>query len=234
MTSVANSPARSQWRVPTALILLSVVPVAAGAVLVATLARGAHITPDNARFFAEPVPVVVHIITASMYCVLGPFQFISSFRRRRPRWHRAAGRLLVPCGLTAALAGLWMALFYPLARGDIELLRGVRFVFGSAMAACLVLGYAAIRRRDVARHRAWMIRGYAIAQGAGTQVLVSVPWLLLAGKAAEGLSKTLLMAAAWVINIAAAEWIIRRRPAAQRRTEPARTSACVMAETTRG
>ena len=38
------------------------------------------------------------------------------------------------------------------------------------MAACLVLGVAAIRRRDIAAHRAWMIRAYAIGLAAGTQV----------------------------------------------------------------
>ena len=38
------------------------------------------------------------------------------------------------------------------------------------MAACIVLGFAAIRRGDVARHRAWMTRAYALALGAGTQV----------------------------------------------------------------
>ena len=39
------------------------------------------------------------------------------------------------------------------------------------MALAIVLGLAAIRRRDIARHRAWMIRGYAIGLGAGTQAL---------------------------------------------------------------
>ena len=109
--------------------------------------------------------MVAHIIAASLYCLLGPFQFVAGFRRRRPGWHRAAGRLLVPCGLAAGLAGLWMALFYPDAPGDGELLRGFRLVFGTAMVVSLVLGFAAIRRRDIARHRAWMIRGYAIALG---------------------------------------------------------------------
>ena len=38
------------------------------------------------------------------------------------------------------------------------------------MAVCLVLGVTAIRRRDIAAHRAWMIRAYAIGLAAGTQV----------------------------------------------------------------
>ncbi len=229
MASDVNSAARSRWLVPASLILISVVPVTAGALLVVTLAVGARITPANARFFASPVPVAVHIVTASVYCVLGPFQFIPGFRRRRPGWHRAAGRLLVPCGLTAALAGLWMTLFYPLAPGDVQLLRGERLVFGSAMAVSLTLGFTAIRRRDIARHRAWMIRGYAIAQGAGTQVLVSVPWLLLTGKSAEGLSKVSMMGAAWMINITVAERIIRKRIRPHPLTGPARPLAGAIA-----
>jgi uncharacterized membrane protein YozB (DUF420 family) len=188
MTSIANSR-RPRWLLPTGLILLSTVPVTVGLALVATLAVGTRITPDNARFFASPVPVVVHIIGVSLYCLLGAFQFVPGFRRRRPGWHRVAGRVLVPAGLAAALAGLWMTLFYPLAAGDVELLRSIRLVFGWAVVASLVLGFTAIRRRDIAGHRAWMIRGYAIAQGAGTQVLVSVPWLVLTGKSAEGLSR---------------------------------------------
>ena len=56
MASDVNSPVRSRWLVPTSLVLISVVPVSAGALLVATLAVGARITPDNARFFASPVP----------------------------------------------------------------------------------------------------------------------------------------------------------------------------------
>ena len=45
----------------------------------------------------------------------------------------------------------------------------IRLVVASAMAVCVVLGFAAIRRRDIAAHRAWMIRAYALALGAGTQ-----------------------------------------------------------------
>ncbi len=91
---------------PTALIALSVVPVVAGAIRLAGLAGGEEITPENARFVAAPLPMVLHILSASLYCVLGAFQFAPGFRRGRPGWHRGAGRLLVPCGLVAALSGL--------------------------------------------------------------------------------------------------------------------------------
>ena len=47
----------------------------------------------------------------------------------------------------------------------------VRLLVGSAMAASIVLAFTAIRRRDIPTHRAWMIRAYALAAGAGTQAI---------------------------------------------------------------
>lgn len=199
MTTVSSPPTR-RWRLPAALVLLSAVPVAAGAARVGQLATGGPVTSDNARFFASPVPVVLHIVGASVYCLLGAFQFTHR------RWHRTAGRLLVPCGLTAALAGLWMAAFYPLA--DDAVLKAMRFTFGTAMAVSLVLGYLAVRRRDFVTHRAWMIRAYAIGLGAGTQVFTNLTWYALAGTP-DHLGVDVTMGAGWVINLVVAELAIR-------------------------
>jgi uncharacterized membrane protein YozB (DUF420 family) len=217
MASVAKSTRRPPWLVPTGLILLSVIPVTAGVVLVVQLFGHPSVTPANARFVALPAPVIAHIVTASLYCVLGPLQFIPSFRRGSPRWHRVAGRVLVLCGLVAGLAGLWMTLFYPDAPGDGALLTGLRLVFGSAMVASIALGLAAILRRDVAAHRAWMIRGYAIGQGAGTQAFLGVLWLAV-GDGPFGTARALMLGAGWMINVAIAEWLIRRQPHRERRS----------------
>ncbi|WP_326824784.1 DUF2306 domain-containing protein [Streptosporangium sp. NBC_01756] len=216
-TSAVVSSTRAEWFVPAALIVLSAVPMIAGAVRLTELTGGAEITPENARFFAVPLPVVLHIISATLYGVLGAFQFVPRFRRRRPGWHRVAGRVLVPCGLVAALSGLWMTLFYPRPDGDGDLLAVFRLLFGSVMVLALVLGFAAIRRRNVVRHRAWMIRGYAIGLGAGTQALTHLFWFLFFGTPGE-FPRALLVGAGWVINLAVAEWIIRRRSAVRPRT----------------
>jgi hypothetical protein len=66
-----------------------------------------------------------------------------------------------------------------------------------------------------------MMRGYALGLGAGTQVLTLAVGVLIAGPPNE-LSRVLLIGAAWVINLAVAEWAIRKRPA-----QPARTAAAV-------
>ena len=203
-----------------ALLLLSAIPLANGAFRLIQLAGGAAITPTNARFFAAPMPVVLHIVGAAVYALVGAFQFAPGFRRRWPSWHRWAGRLVVACGLLVGLSGLWMTLFYPWPAGDGALLYVLRLLFGSAMVVSIVLGFTTIRRGNLNGHRAWMARGYAIGLGAGTQVLTLVAGELIAGPPSE-LSRALLMGAAWVINLAVAEWIIRRRPAAPVRTAPA-------------
>src|SRR4051812_76991 len=143
-TSPVTSSIKRLWLVPAGLTLLSLVPVLAGAARVTELTGGAQVTPDNARFFASPAPVLVHIVAASLYCLLGAFQFAPGFRHRRPGWHRATGRVLVACGLAAALSGLWMTLSYPRPPSDDVLLTPIRLVFGTAMVGCILLGVAAI------------------------------------------------------------------------------------------
>jgi uncharacterized membrane protein len=195
-----------------ALLLLSAIPLAAGAFRLIELAggTGAIITPANARFFASPLPVVLHIVGAFGYAILGPFQFAARFRQRWPGWHRRVGRFLVGVGLLVGLSGLWMTLFYPHPADSGALLFAIRLFFGSAMVASIVLGFMAIRQGDVVRHRAWMVRGYAIGLGAGTQVLTQMAGELIAGPPNE-LSRALLLGAGWVINLAVAEWAIRNR-----------------------
>ena len=202
---------RADWLVPTSLILLTSVPAAAGAVRLTELARGAEITPANERFFAMPLPIVLHIVSVTVFCLVGAFQFAPGIRRRHRMLHRIAGRVLAPTGLVAALTGLWMSVAYPQPPGDGPLVTAFRLVFGSAMAASLVLGFVAIRQRDFHRHRAWMIRGYAIGLGAGTQVFTHLPWVLT-GVAPGVFTRAVLMAAGWVINVCVAEWLIRREP----------------------
>ncbi|HEX2991293.1 MAG TPA: DUF2306 domain-containing protein, partial [Anaerolineales bacterium] len=87
----------------------------------------------------------------------------------------------------------------------------------SGMVFAIIYGFIAIRRGDMIRHRAWMTRAYAIGLGAGTQILTGLVGELTIGTPNE-LENALLMGAAWVINLAIAEWAIRRRPSNRART----------------
>jgi uncharacterized membrane protein len=209
--------------VPYPLIAIVVVPAIAGTLRLVELAGGPHLLPINSRITASPVPVIVHIVCAVLYSILGAFQFSTGLRRRWPNWHRVAGRVLVVLGLAVAFSALWMTAFYPHIPGGV-LAHVFRLAFGTGMAASIILGFNAIRRRDVARHRAWMARAYALALGAGTQALT-----LGIGKAIFGdseLTTALMLGAGWVINLAVVEYIIRVRFTASVR---ARTPASVTA-----
>lgn len=204
---------RRQWLVPAGLLLLALVPALGGAARVSELAADPVLTADNARFVTQPVPVLVHIVCVTVYSMLGAFQFVPSLRRRS--WHRLAGRVLFPAGLGVALTGLWMTAFYDLPDKDTVVVNGVRYVVGVVMVVALVLGVRAALRRDFVTHRAWMMRAYALAMGAGTQALLLGPYVVVAGIPGPAVN-TVLMTAAWVINAAVAEWVIRRRRIAAR------------------
>jgi uncharacterized membrane protein len=213
-------PARPAGWVPFALVALVVVPGIAGSLRLAEVFGGPQILPANPRIIASPVPFVVHITCALAYAVLGAFQFSTALRRRRPGWHRLAGRVLVVLGLAVAFSALWMTQFYPRQPGTGELAYLFRLAFGSGMAASIVLGFSAIRRGDVARHLAWMTRAYALALGAGTQVFTLGIGHAVFGSSA--LTTDLMLGAGWGINLAVAEYVIAR-PSRSRRTSRART-----------
>lgn len=101
-----------------------------------------------------------------------------------------------------------MTLFYPRQTGTGELAHVLRLSVGSAMAASIILGLTAIRRGDVAHHLAWMTRAYALALGAGTQVFTQGIGNAVLGTSA--LTTDLSLGAGWAINLAVAEYVIRR------------------------
>ncbi len=199
---------RQGWLIAAALVALSIIPVAAGVVRLVSLARESTGSLADARFFADPLPVQLHIVAASLFLVLGALLFWPGFRRRFPRWHRYLGQMVAPADIVAGLSGLWMNQFYPYAENDGLLLYLFRWFFGAGMVLAVLLGIAAILRRDIAQHRVWMMRAYAIGLGAGTQAATLLPWIWLIGTP-SATPRALLMASAWLLNLAAAEWFAR-------------------------
>ncbi|CUR58533.1 conserved membrane hypothetical protein [metagenome] len=202
------SRARPGWPVPVALIALSVIPLLAGALRLLQLAGGPAVMPADDRFPGFPVALIVHILGAAAYAVVGAFQFVPGFRRRHLSWHRRSGRVLALAGLLVAGSALWMTLGYAPKPGTGQLLFVMRLVFATGMVASLVLGVGAARAGRIPAHRAWMTRAYAIALAAGTQVFTEG-----FGEALFGVGEVrgdLAKGAGWIINLAVAEWVIRR------------------------
>jgi uncharacterized membrane protein len=217
--------ARMAWLLPTGLITLGLIPILANALRRVALSLGAGDAAAVQAASPVTLPVLLHILGATAFVLLGAFQFSARLRRRRPSWHRRAGRVLIGVGLLAAFSGLWLNVFYSFPAGSGELLYVFRLLAGVGMALSIALGFAAIRRRDIQAHRAWMIRAVAIGLGAGTQVFTLGFGEAIFGK--TQLSVALLNGAGWVINLAVAEIAIRsRRPA--RRARPLATRAAAL------
>ena len=209
-TTVATRKGRRSrprtWPVPVALVALSSIPLTAGILRLLQLAGGPAVMPTGPRFAGFPGALVAHIVGAAVFALVGAFQFVPRLRRRS--WHRRAGRVVAVAGLVVAVSALWLTLFYDPQPGSGTLLFVFRLVFAPAMATCLVLGFTAIRRRDIAAHRAWMMRTYAIGLGAGTQAFTEGIGEGIFGHGV--LVADLSRGTAWVINLAIAEWLIRK------------------------
>ena len=63
---MTNAP-RIDWKMPLALLLMSVIPFAAGIARLVDLAGNPAISAENARFVAAPLAVIVHILSASLF-----------------------------------------------------------------------------------------------------------------------------------------------------------------------
>jgi hypothetical protein len=131
----------------------------------------------------------------------------SSGAGARSEWPVAIG-LVVLSAIPLTASGLWLTLTYAAQPGTGELLYFFRLVVGSATIGSLVLGITAVRRRDIDAHRAWMTSAYALGLGAGTQVFTQGFGEALLGTGV--LTGDLLKGGGWAINLAVAEWAIRR------------------------
>lgn len=211
MSTTGVAPGSGRW-MGFGLLVLAAVPVAAGTTRLVELAGGPPVLPVNPRIAASPTSAIIPITSGALYLLAGILQFSAAFRRRWPQGHVRAGRLLAVLGLAVAASALWMTMFNPREAGTGSLHYVSRLAFGFGMAACLVLGVAAIRRRTLEGHRAWMMRAYALAAGAGTQVFTQG---LAEGVVGDGeLSSGLALGAGWVINLAVGEYAIGRRTVA--------------------
>ncbi len=208
--TIRRVKARGVWLIPTGLILLSLIPVAIGSVRVVQLSGGPELITEAARFTGFPLPIILHIVSATLFSFVGAFQFLPGLRRGPRSWHILAGRVLIPAGLVVALSGLWLATFPALPAGDGPLLQGIRLVFGTYMVVAIVLAIRAIVSRRFHVHGAWMTRAYALGVAAGTQAIFLIPVSIFFGSDHE-LSRATAIGAAWLANLGVAELVIRAR-----------------------
>lgn len=205
-----------------AVALIAAMPSLTGVIILQDLVSGkasALTDPvDAMRRAAYPASLWLHILGGSGFVLLGLLQFSATLRRHLPWLHRWSGRVLVAGGLGMALAAFWMNYIHP-NRNDSGLHDALQTIASMALIATLGLGIAAIRRRQITAHRAWMMRAYALCLGAGTQTLFLLP-LFLSGHMPAVPVQDFVFGMAWVVNLAIAEALIRRQPPVARTIQP--------------
>lgn len=207
---------RREWAFLAFILVFSFVPTFAGLLRVLELSGGPAIVPENPRALSAPLPIVLHILSSFVFCIFGAMQFLPTLRRHHPSAHRSAGRVIAVSGALSAATGLWMTVFFSFPESlQGETLYRVRLVLGIAMLALIVLGVLAARVRNIPTHRAAMIRAYAIGQGASTQAFLGMFWMIIVGTELQGTLRDGVMILAWVLNLLAAETVIRTHPSSR-------------------
>jgi uncharacterized membrane protein len=170
---------RALWSAVIFLVLIGVVvAVRRLAHLVPIVAGGYHppavaSNPVAARFAAlddlfarYPILTLVHIVPGLLFMMLGPLQFSSTIRARHLRLHRLNGRIFIICGLVIGISALVMSFGMPAVGGFNQ--AAATTLFGAFFLFALCKAFWHIRRREVALHREWMIRAFAIGLAVAT------------------------------------------------------------------
>ena len=193
----------------------------------AAIAPYATFNPDNfnnaTSRFADETPLrlaglYIHAFAGGIALIIGPCQFLSKLRNRRPTLHRWMGRIYLVGILFSGLAA------FLIAPGMISGLVGE---IGLLLLAILWLwtgwnAYRNIRAGNKEIHREWMIRNYALTFSAVTLrlwlgILIGTQIPFLETKYANDFDTLfvevyrVVMWLAWVPNLIVAEMIVRRR-----------------------
>jgi len=209
-------------QLPWGLMAFLAIGVTIAAIAPYVTFNSANFNNATARYATEStlryVGLFVHIFASAIALILGPFQFLGGLRKRRPVLHRWMGRIYLIGVLFGGLAA------FVIAPGMISGLVGE---FGLISLAILWLwtgwnAYTTIRAGNVAAHREWMIRNFALTFAAatlrlwlGTLIATQLPFLQTkyAGDFDALFVEVyrVVMWLCWVPNLIIAEMIVQRR-----------------------
>lgn len=213
-----------EWTTLVLIVVFSLIPAFGGLIRIFELAGGPSMLPANQRALADPWPVILHILGSFVFCIAGAIQFLPNLRRHHPKTHRMIGRVMVIAGFLSAVTGLWMTVFFTFPDAlQGSLLFSARIILSLAMIGLLGWAIIAVRAHSFTRHGASMLRAYAIGQGASTQALLGIAWIVTFGTEPTGPLRDCFMVLCWVLNILAAEALIHHF---FREAPPLNPSAC--------
>ncbi len=202
------------WLASVGVLLLGLVTVAFAthrfAILTDALVhRSTPADRFDLRYVENPLSSYVHIVCGSLLMLIGPLQFLPRLRNRWLWLHRYSGRVFVVAGTVAGVSALALAVRLP-AFGGLTTQAATLF-FGPLFLVCLLKAFYHIRRREIALHREWMIRAFAIGLGVST-IRLYIPILVaFSGRTFEQVFGPSFWLAFCTHAVAAEVWIRRTR-----------------------
>jgi uncharacterized membrane protein len=157
---------RSRQSIVTVGLALLLVPLGAYFLVQHALPRLAMTEAGYTEYYwSRRFWLLAHTIAGLLATLLGPLQFHRGLRARHPALHRLTGKVYLTAVLVAALCAL--ALVATVRFGEAYPWASRAYQWALVLGAGLwlttaAIAYAAIRRRDIARHREWMIRNYTV------------------------------------------------------------------------
>jgi uncharacterized membrane protein len=119
----------------------------------------------DAVFAGHPLLTLIHIVPGVLFMLLGPLQFVRTLRAQRPALHRWTGRVFLAAGAIIAVSALVMSPQMAIGGANET---AATMVFAVFFLVALGKAFGAIRSRQIARHREWMIRAFAIGLAVAT------------------------------------------------------------------
>ena len=174
-----------------------------------TAQRAAELAHFDGRYGIHLFATLTHILPSGVFLALVPMQLSRPVRTRFPALHRWTGRALMMLAVAIGVSALYFGVGMPFAGlGEALIIVPVSVWFFTA----ILRAYVSIRRRDVARHREWMLRAVAAAIGVSTVrvvgAIVDVTLTPLGMRPVDAFVVSLWVG--WIATLVVTEWWIRR------------------------
>ena len=157
----------------------------------------------------EPLWVImirIHIILAIIALITGPLGVMKAVRNKSKGFHRWNGRIYVLSIMLNFIPGVYVSFF---ATGGWSSTVGF-LILNILWLGTTILGYLSIKKRKVVFHSQWMTRSFFLTF-ANMTIYIIVAIAHSAMSLPYGLSYTIAVWLCWILNLGAAEFVIRKR-----------------------
>jgi uncharacterized membrane protein len=109
-------------------------------------------------YFSRVNILFPHIILGIVAIIIGPFQFIPSFRNKNIHLHRLLGKIYLVCVVLGGITGMYLSLTSQVNLGYKFGLMAMSFFWASTG----LMAFFSIKKRKIELHKEWMLRSYTI------------------------------------------------------------------------